>query len=132
MRNILAVIAGIITGGFTIALFQWIGTALFASGVPYPQTYAEYDTYIGQLPFMSKLMMIVSYAAAGFAAGTVATFIQGRTAFRAALVTTSVLQLLAWMNMISITHPFWMWLLNSVTIIPMGYAAFRYFRRKEA
>jgi hypothetical protein len=131
MRNILAVIAGIITGGFTIAFFQWIGTALFASDVPYPETYAEWDLYIDQLPFMSKFMVIVSYAVAGFAAGTVATFIQGRTAFRPALVATSVLQLLAWMNMISIAHPFWMWLLGSVVILPAGYFAFRYFRRRR-
>jgi hypothetical protein len=131
MRNILAVIAAIIIGGFVIAFFQWMGIAVFASDVSYPVTHAEYDAYIGQLPFMSKFMMVVSYAAAGFAAGAVATFIQGRTAFRPALVATSVLQLLAWMNMISISHPAWMWLMGSVVIVPMGYVAFRYSRRKN-
>lgn len=131
MRNILAIIIGIIAGAFMIGLFQWIGTALFASDVPYPTTHAEWDAYVEQLPFMTRFMVIVSYAAAGFAAGTIATFIQGRAAFRPALAATGVLQLLAWMNMISFSHPFWMWLLGSLVIVPMGYVAYRYFRRKD-
>jgi hypothetical protein len=129
MRNILAGILGLILGVFIIGSVQWLGNSLFPSDIPFPEDRNEWESYMEQVPFMAKLFVILAYAAGGFIAGIVATFIQGRRLYRPALVATGVMQLFAWLNMMSFPHPLWMWMLGSVGIIPMGWLAYRLIRR---
>lgn len=131
MRNIAATLSGLIAGVFFIGLIQWVGSTLFPADVPFPEKKSEWSTYMEHVPFLAKLSVIISYAIAGFISAMVASFIQGRTLYRPALVATGVLQLLAWLNMMSFPHPGWMWFSGSLVIVPMGYFAYRFFRKKE-
>jgi hypothetical protein len=131
MRNIAATLSGIIAGVFFIGFIQWVGNTLFPANLPLPEKKSEWSTYMAYVPFMAKLSVIVSYAIAGFIAAMVASFIQGRTLYRPALVATGILQLLAWLNMMSFPHPAWMWISGSLVFLPMGYFAYRFFRKEE-
>lgn len=129
MRNILAGILGLIFGVFVIGIVQWSGNRLFPSEIPFPEEREEWEFYLEQVPFMAKFFVILAYAAGGFVAGIVATFLQGRALYRPALVATVVMQLFAWLNMMSFPHPLWMWLPGSVAIVPMGWVGYRLIRR---
>ena len=130
MKNIAAVLVGLIVGVFVIALVQYMGNTMFPADWPVPEKRADWPEFMKHVPFMAKLFVIISYALAGFTAGTVATFIQGRTNdFKPTLIITSVLQLFTWMSMISIPHPVWMWIFGTITIVPCGYWAFWNFRK---
>lgn len=131
MKNITAILVGLIVGAFVISFIQWMGIVLFPSDLPLSENRSERMEYMLHLPFMAKLFMIISYGLAGFVAGTVATFIQGRTDFKPTLIITGVLQLLIWMSMTSMPHPFWMWVGGTITIIPCGYWAFWKFKREK-
>jgi hypothetical protein len=129
MRNIIAGIFGIIFGVFFIGIIEWAGNALFPSEMPFPENKEEWELYMEQLPSMAKFCVILAYAAGGFIAAVVATLIQGRTFYRPAMVATVVLQLFAWLNMMSLPHPFWMWVMGSVPIIPMGWIGFKLLKK---
>jgi hypothetical protein len=129
MKNILAGILGLILGVFTIGIVQWFGNLQFPADVPFPEEPEEWEFYMERVPFMAKCFVILAYVAGGFVAGIVTTFVQGRTLYRPTLVATAVMQLFAWLNMMSLPHPLWMWLLGSVAIVPMGWVAYRLIRR---
>jgi hypothetical protein len=131
MRNIAAVLIGLIIGVFVISFTQWMGNLMFPCDLPVPEKQSGWPEYMLHLPFMAKLFIIISYGLGGFVAGTVATFIQGRTDFKPILIITCVLQLFTWMSMTIIPHPLWMWIGGTITIIPCGYWAFWKFRLKE-
>lgn len=131
MRNILSGLAGLISAVFATGLVQWMGNSLFASDVPFPEKREDLAQYMQQLPFMAKFFVVLGYAVGGFVAGIVASFIQGRTYSRPGIVAAGVLQLFAWMNMMSFPHPFWMWLFGSVAIIPMSWLAFKLIRKTK-
>lgn len=130
MKNIAAILVGLIVGAFVIAFIQWMGNILFPCDLPLPQKRSDWPQYMLHLPFMAKFFMIISYGLAGFVAGTVATFIQGRTDFKPTLIITGILQLFIWMSMTNIPHPFWMWIGGTIMIIPCGYWAFWKFKIK--
>lgn len=132
MRQIAASITGIIAGVFFIGLLQWIGSIVFPANIPLPEKKSEWATYMNHVPFMAKLTVILSYAVSGFIASMVASFIQGRTAYRPAFAVTTVLQLLAWLNMMSFPHPLWMWISGSLVFFPASYAAYRFFRKRPS
>lgn len=129
MKNIAAVLIGLIASVFVIALVQQLGNMLFPCDLPRPEKRADWPEFMQQLPFMAKLFVVISYGLAGFTAGTIATFIQGRTNnFTPTFVICGTLQLFTWMSMISIPHPLWMWVGGTITIIPCGYWAFWKFK----
>ncbi|ASS50002.1 MAG: hypothetical protein A3D31_10535 [Candidatus Fluviicola riflensis] len=130
MKNIAAILIGLIAGVFVIALIQYMGNVLFPADLPKPEKRVDWPEYMLHLPFMAKLFIVLSYGLAGFTAGTVATFIQGRTDFKPTLIITCTLQLFTWMSMVNIPHPFWMWIFGTITIIPCGYWAFWKFKIK--
>lgn len=131
MRNIIAGIIGLICGVFFLGLTEWAGNVMFPAGVPYPEKRADWDTYLEHVPFMAKLFVILAFGVGGFVAGVVATFLQGRKQYRPALVAACVLQLLAWLNMLSFPHPLWMWVSGTLIIIPMGMIGYHVTRKKD-
>ncbi|MES2556179.1 MAG: hypothetical protein V4604_08520 [Bacteroidota bacterium] len=131
MKNIAAILIGLIAGVFVIALVQYMGNVMFPGDLPEPEKRAEWPEFMKQLPFMGKLFIVISYGLAGFTAGTIATFIQGRTDFKPTLIICCTIQLFIWMSMISIPQPLWMCIGGTITIIPCGYWAFRKFRIKK-
>lgn len=132
MRNIAAILLGLIAGVFTITCVQWMGNMAFPADIPYPEKRADQLTYMQHVPTMAKWMIVFSYGIAGFVSGLVATFIQGRTNFRPALIATGTIQLLICMNMMSMPHPAWMWILTFLLVVPVGYLTYRKFRvRRE-
>lgn len=131
MRKILSALGGIIIGSFFVGLFQWAGHILFPATVPFPENNADWQHYMLHVPAGAKFFVVLSYAAGGFTAGLSSTFFQGRTFSRPALVSGGVLQLLAWLNMLSFPHPLWMWLTGGIAVVPMALLAFRLLKRKS-
>lgn len=131
MRNIASIFVGLIAGVFVIACIQWVGNALFPADIPFPEKRSELETYLEHVPFMAKLFVLLSYGGAAFVTGIVATYIQGRTDYRPILIATATIQLLIWMNMMTFTHPVWMWIFATLLVVPVGYLTFRKFRIKD-
>lgn len=131
MRNIIAGILGLIFGVFFIGITEWAGSSMFPADIPYPTKRVDWDTYLEHVPFMAKFFVILAFAAGGFVAGVVSTFVQGRRSYRPALVSACVLQLFAWLNMMSFPHPLWMWISGTLIIIPMAMIGYHLTRRKE-
>lgn len=131
MRNIASIFISLIAGVFVITCIQWVGNTLFPADIPFPEKRIEQKMYMEHVPFMAKLFILISYSAAAFVTGIVATYIQGRTDYRPILISTATIQLLIWMNMMTITHPVWMWIFTTLLVIPVGYLTFRKFRIKD-
>jgi len=130
MRNILAIVFGLIIGGFLVGLSETIAYTLFPGDMAFPAALADRHMYMEQIPFTAQLSVIIGWASGAFIAGVVTTLIQGRTDYRIPLITVGVLQLFAWMNMISFPHPGWMWVAGSLVFVPLGLLAYVFFRKR--
>lgn len=131
MRNIASIFVSIIAGVFTIACVQWVGNALFPADIPFPEKRSDLTDYMEHVPFMAKIFVVLSYGGAAFVCALVATFIQGRTDYRPILITTATIQLLIWMNMMTIPHPVWMWVVVTLLVMPVGYLTFRKYKIRD-
>jgi len=131
MRSILAVVIGIITGAFFIAMSFTMAQAAFPADVALPQTIEEQKVFMLHVPVSAKVMILIGWLFSGFITGAVATLIQGRTAVKAPLVTAGILQLFIWMSMAGLSYPGWMWLLSTLLFVPMAYAGYLFFRKRN-
>lgn len=130
MRNIIAIIAGIIIGVFFMMTGQMLNTMTFPVDQNSLNTIAGREAYMEQMPLSAQAGQIIAWAIAAFAASAITTFIQGRNSFKVPMATITVMQIFAWMNMLLIPHPTWMWVAGSLAFIIPGYLAYYALRRK--
>ena len=130
MKNILAVIIGIITGAFFIAISVTMARAAFPADVAFPQTIEEQKAYMQHVPTGAKVLTLIGWLFSAFITGAITSLIQGRTSWKVPVVTAAVLQLLIWMSMMGLSYPGWMWLFATLLFIPMAYAGHYFFRKR--
>lgn len=133
MRPIIAVIIGVILGGFFVAFGETMLTFIFPSMKP-PTSIdiTNLSTYVENIPFSAKIGLVINWAVAGFIGATATTFIQGRTHYKPMLVTVGILQLLTYMNMMILWgHPLWMWVAATFIYVIAGFTSYFLIRKKN-
>ena len=131
MRVIISVVLGIIFGGFFIAFGEIVVHSLFPSDLPLPTNAFERSTFVAQTSTFQLVLVLMGWAIAAFVAASVTTFIQGRTEWKPMLITVSILQLFAYMNMFMIPHPGWMWATATFLFIPIGFINYFLIRKRK-
>lgn len=132
-RGTIAIIVGIIVGGLFVALGESMSTYIFPLEKPIPADPALLSDYIeNDVPFGSKMVIVLNWIVAAFVAALASTFISGRTSPKPMLASVGVLNILTLINLFIIYHPKWMWITCLLTFIPVGYIAYFLIRKKNA
>ena len=113
LRQIFAVIAGIVATSIIVGIVQYIGHMLYAlpagSNSNDPEVIRK---YVETAPFMALFFVIISYAAGAVCGGFVASKI-GRDSSRAPVfILGAVFVLISVYMMVAIPSPFWFWVLG--------------------
>jgi hypothetical protein len=129
-RNILALLAGIVAGGITIALIQALNVKFY----PRPpvidfKDQAAMAKYMAGLPVGAFLIVLLSYLV-GF---TLAVFLAIRlsvsTPERQGLLATMFFGAASVLNLMSLPHPMWFWIANLAVLIVAAMAGGKLGRR---
>jgi len=130
-RKVLAVALGIITGGLVVAAGETVIHSMFPIG-ELPTDRMALAELVAAMPLISKVLIVLNWALAGFLAASLATIVQGRTNYRPMLVTVGVLQLLTYMNMIMLPgHPGWMWLCATFVYLIVGFTSYWLLKKRD-
>ncbi|WP_449397689.1 hypothetical protein [Chryseobacterium wanjuense] len=124
LRRILAVIAGIIVGSIGIWLIERVGHSLY----PFPEGLKPTDiegfkTYVENLPFMGKFIVILGYALGALLSGFVATKVANNNKPTAAIICGIIFMFFTIYNMVVLPTPIWFWVLGIVVwgLVLVGY-----------
>ena len=126
LRSILAVLAGILVMGITVAAVQWLGHSIFPppSGVD-PTDHDAMIALIANMPVMALALVLLGYAFGTFlGAYTAATISLAHKRGVALGVATVMLALIA-MNFAMIAHPLWMVVLGVLIPFPFALLAWK-------
>lgn len=121
-RNILAVVAGLITGMILIAAIEYVGHQIY----PLPEGLDMHDpdairAYLETAPTGSLWMVILAYAIGAFDAGLVSSVIARQDSRRVALICGLFLLAFGLINLFLIPHPAWFWVLSLAVFLPSAY-----------
>ncbi len=133
-RKILAVLAGLLTGGTLILLMESGGRWLH----PLPDNIKPDDTnalisHAVSAPVSSKLWVLSGWALAAMVGGFVATWVSRERRNSSAMTMAGIFLVLSAVNMVVIPSPWWFWLLGISLWIPLslfGYRRARYFLKE--
>ena len=118
VRNIIAIIAGVIVGGVVVALMEMAGHSLF----PVPEgdwmdpEFVKQNAY--RIPFMAKFAVVIAWGVGAFAGGVTARLLSARWKY-ATLIIGLIFLAFAAINLVMIPSPLWM-VLSGVTFIIAG------------
>lgn len=131
-KGTIAIIVGIIVGGLFVALGESMSAYIFPLEKPIPTDPALLNDYIeNDVPFGSKLVVVMNWIIAAFVAAIASTFISGRNSPKPMLASVGVLNILTLINLFIVYHPKWMWITCLFTFIPVGYIAYFLIRKKK-
>ena len=131
-RRTIEIVTGIIIGGLFIALGQALSNYLFPLEAPIPTDPALMADYIeNDIPFGSKLVIVVNWAVSAFIAAVFSTFISGRDSSKPMLAVVGVLNVLTLIQLFILPYPKWMWISSFLIFIPVGYLAYFLIRKKD-
>lgn len=122
LRNILAIVAGILAGGLVIFIVQGIGHQVYpvAGDVDYNDKEAM-RALMASLPAGALLFVIAAYAMGSFVAGAVAAYFGRAARVRHAVVAGCFLLLAGIMNLVAIPHPKWFSVITVLVFIPSAW-----------
>jgi hypothetical protein len=126
LRSILAVLAGVLVMGITVAAVQWLGHSIF----PPPQGVDPGDrdamiAAISGMPVLALAFVLVAYAFGTFlGAYTAATISVAHKRGTAIIVAVVMLALIA-ANFALIPHPLWMVVLGVLIPLPFALLAWK-------
>jgi hypothetical protein len=132
-KRVIGIVLGVIVGGAFIFFGQTLGHYLFPAKSPLPVNPKDWEVYIEtEVPFLSKFIVLVSYALSAFVASIISTFITGRTSMKPMLSAVAILHGFAVLNFLYLPHPSWMWIGMFVSFFPFGFIAYYLIRKKES
>lgn len=122
MRNVLAVIAGVITGGVITMIAEAISHQLYP-----PPVLVEFDLtplkeFLNSLPPEAWAILIFGWLLAAFGAGLVSALIAKANWKRASLITGGILLAFSIVNFITIPHPIWVMAITALVYLPAAYS----------
>lgn len=107
LREILGIVAGVLVGGISVAILEWLGHALYPPppgiDISDPVQLAE---IMQSVPFPAKLAVLIAWGAGTFFGGIVAATIS--QAAWPVHVITAVFVACAIASLVKIPHPTWM------------------------
>lgn len=131
-RRTTAIVVGIIIGGLFIALGEALSTYIFPIATPTPTDHTLMADYMeNEVPFGSKLTIVINWAISAFVAAVISTFISGRNSPKPMLAVVGVLNVLTLIQLFIFPHPKWMWISSFLVFIPIGYIAYFLIRKKN-
>ena len=135
LRNIIALLAGIIIGMLTIASIEYLGQDLFPTPVSLVLDEEMYltDKAYEMIPLPSMLMVLLAYMLGSFVAGFTSTFIGRRKSL--ALLSGFIFLLGGLLYILLIPHPLWFIIISLALFIPFalfgGFVAEKLFTKKK-
>ena len=130
-RNIIAILISVTVGVVFIAFGEFAIQMLYPIG-KVPEDPEQITRFMEKIPTINHVSLVINWAFAAIVAATLATWIQGRTDFKAVLGTVGILQLLTYMNLLMLPgHPAWIWISATIMYIPIGYITYRIFKKKH-
>lgn len=107
VRKLLAIIAGVVVGGFVVSWSEAAGHSLY----PPPSGFnikdpADLQRLIDVLPIQAKLLIVAAWFLGAFSGAWTAIRISGES--RAGWVVGLIFAVLSIMTVVSIPHPIWM------------------------
>ncbi|MFN4364381.1 hypothetical protein [Chryseobacterium hispalense] len=124
MRRILAVIAGMIVGSIGVWLMERLGHALypFPEGLR-PDDLEGFKSYVENLPFMGKFIVIFGYALGALLSGFVSTKVANNGKPNAAIICGVIFTFFTIYNMVMLPTPVWFWVLGIAVwgLVLVGY-----------
>jgi len=111
MRTVLAVLAGLLVGGVTIAALEAAGHALF----PLPAGTDPANLRPADIPASAMVAVLVAWAAGAFVGGLRAAAIATPLA---AIVVGGIQTLGGLVNMMAIPSPIWFWVVGLLIFVP--------------
>jgi hypothetical protein len=126
VRSILAVLAGILVMGITVAAVQWLGHSIYPppAGID-PTDHDAMVALISQMPKMALGMVLVAYAFGTFLGAFTATTISAKHKRGVAIVVGVVMLALVALNFSVIPHPAWMVVAGLAIPIPFALLGWR-------
>ncbi|MCK9451946.1 MAG: hypothetical protein M0Q90_09670 [Bacteroidales bacterium] len=121
LRNIIALLAGIIFGMLTIASIEYLGQELFPNPVNLVLDEEMYtnDLAYEMIPLPSMLMVLLAYMLGSFIAGFTSAFISRLKSL--ALISGFILLLGGLVNVLLIPHPLWFIIFSLALFIPFAF-----------
>jgi hypothetical protein len=115
VRNILAVVAGVITGSICIWLIETLNHILypFPKGIK-PNDIESFKSYVENLPFLGKFMVIIGYVVGAVVSGFVSTKIAKNGKLTSAAICGIIFMSFTIYNMTVLPTPVWFWVLGIV------------------
>lgn len=119
MNRLLAILAGVLSGGITVALVESAGHLIWPPpegvDITNPEALAA---IMDTIPTLAIAAVLVAWIIGAFVGGFVAKKVEKSDGRVASLVTGALLMSFGIMTMIAIPHPIWMWILGVLTPIP--------------
>ncbi len=122
MRDTLSVLAGIATGFIVISLVEMGRVLLF----PPPSDFAFTDkealkVYLKNAPVEIFLFKALAWSLGSFSGGLITSLIAKGRKIESALITGIVLLIAGLINLITIPHPVWFWIIGLAVYLPCAY-----------
>jgi len=131
VRNVLAVLAGLLVAGFTVFVVETIGHTVYPPPVGFdPTNPAGMAAIMGQAPFGALLFVIVAYACGACAGGAVAARLRPAAPIAHAITVGLVLTGAGVLNLLTIPHPVWMAIATAVVFVPAAWLGGRFLDRR--
>ena len=135
LRNIIAILAGIIVGMLAIASIEYLGQDLFPTpaNLVLDEEMYNSDMAYSMIPLPAMLMVLLAYLLGSFVAGFTSAFIGQRKSL--ALFSGVILLLGGLINVMLIPHPLWFMIVSLAIFIPFaffgGFMAEKFFFKKK-
>jgi hypothetical protein len=128
MRSVLTVLAGLVSGGLTIYVLEWLGHRI----APPPEGLRLEDidaikAYVATAPPKVFLLLLAAWAGGAFVGGLVASFVAARARLRHALVVGGVQTAMATIQLAMVPHPLWVAVSGIALFVPFAWLGGRLF-----
>lgn len=122
MKNILGVLAGIISAFILIFLVEKVGHSIFpvAENIDFGDKEAM-KKIIDTMSFGALLTVIIAYAIGSFGGGFVCALISENNKIRYSVITGIILLIFGLINLFMIPHPVWFMIVNVLVYIPFAF-----------
>jgi hypothetical protein len=131
-RNTIAIVVGVIFGGLFVALGERMGMMFFPTDKPMPTDPNLWVEYLeNDVPLMAKLFVILNWGLASFVSSVITSIITKRITVKPVLATTGILNAFAFITMLMLPHPTWMWIASLFAFLPIGLLAYFLIRKKQ-
>lgn len=122
LRNILAVIAGLVAGIIVISIVEFLGHGVYPLPTDIdPTDEAAMQEVMMKAPVGALLLVIVAYVFGSFAGGLVASWLSRSTPMRNAIIVGILLLVAGVVNVFMIPHPVWYLVLSLAVYLPFAY-----------